>query len=1082
MSEQGKPAIIQSLEKKLGLTLNPGPTPDLLVRDDYALQYALDEKNQLIGLNLAGCKLQSLELGSECQHLQVLNVGQTALRSLQISAEMTVLRELRAYECKELEKVGLPDSLEQLHYLDLSECALTQFQFPQGLLALKTFYLQKNKLQNLNWETACPALEFVDLSQNQLSSLTLPNGLNNLRYLYLNDNQLNKLECAGPLPALRVLHLRNNQLEELPLPFVQGDQMETMYLHNNPLTSLPREIIATDERKSSLTEVRDFLLELNKANNVLINDRAKLIIVGNGRVGKTSIFKQLKGEPFDPDEKYTHGVKIGKLSKEELPDVDTASLQLNVWDFGGQEIFYATHQFFLSDEAIYILAWTNKKNVEQYRLQSGQPLDEKWRDEEYWLDNIRLHGPNSPILMVQTHSDCRQNKMNPNPQYQEKYGAEFYEFSAKKRFGLEELKESIQEKLSKAVPMFGKPFPKSYERVIEWFEQTTENFITIEKFVEVCQASDITPGTELTVLSYLLKSGVVVYCDRGSLKEVVFTNPNWLTKQVYDLINNQLEARDGKIDRDYLEKNFPDYSAKELDRFVELLKTFKLIFELEGEQEQYIAPQYLPLELDRNTKITFDRIKKHLGAKAAFVFRFPQFMPDNVMVNFLSTYGPYSDKIFWRKGIFFVKDEQECIVELDYDSRTLWVFAAEHEESLALQKEICNAFIDLSKNTRAEISLDGQVFASWQKLQEEYTLYLDNPGQQFFAVDGKTPLRIKDFLRFFDRGEFGRFNPKSTNPPATKHQTMPTIKSLVRESRLKEALKALEKVVPDYLQNDVILQQSRLNGLEREENSGTISKENADIQRARIRGAIMSIYDDAGIKEVEPEPVEETNEGSSGGAERDTGDGFGDQPIEIPAIEPFEGSLIVPKGADDKTKILFLSANPLGQQNLAVDREANRVKVESQGKALNVVTCPHIDRRSMIDMVAFEKPQIVHFSGHGSNGGLALIDVETNRTASVSNEDLVRMFGLFKKTGVKCVVLCSCWSFNQAKSISELGIPVVGMLRKIGDEEAIQFSRDLYYLLVSSNPLELIFDLAKEKVNKASREIPSLWYNGKRIA
>jgi hypothetical protein len=100
----------------------------------------------------------------------------------------------------------------------------------------------------------------------------------------------------------------------------------------------------------------------------------------------------------------------------------------------------------------------------------------------------------------------------------------------------------------------------------------------------------------------------------------------------------------------------------------------------------------------------------------------------------------------------------------------------------------------------------------------------------------------------------------------------------------------------------------------------------------------------------------------------------------------------------------------------------------------------------------------------------------------VSNEDLVRMFGLFKKTGVKCVVLCSCWSFEQAKSISALGIPVVGMLRKIGDEEAIQFSRDLYYLLVSSNPLELIFDLAKEKVTKASREIPSLWYNGKRIA
>jgi hypothetical protein len=56
------------------------------------------------------------------------------------------------------------------------------------------------------------------------------------------------------------------------------------------------------------------------------------------------------------------------------------------------------------------------------------------------------------------------------------------------------------------------------------------------------------------------------------------------------------------------------------------------------------------------------------------------------------------------------------------------------------------------------------------------------------------------------------------------------------------------------------------------------------------------------------------------------------------------------------------------------------------------------------------------------------------------------------------------------------------MLRKIGDEEAIQFSRDLYYLLMSNNPLERIFKLAKLKVTKASRDIPSLWYNGKRIA
>lgn len=839
MSELNKPAIIQSLEKKLGVQLTPGPTPNILVRDDYALQYALDEKNHLIGLNLAGCELKSLELGSEFQHLQVLNVGRTALRSLHIPAQMKALRELRAYECKELGKVELPDSLEQLYYLDLSECALTQFQLPQGLLALKTLYLQKNKLQNLNWESACPALEFVDLSQNQLSSLTLSNGLPNLRYLYFNDNRLNSLQSLGPLPALQVLHLRNNQLEELPLAFVQGEQMETLYLHNNPLSTLPQEIIANDERKSSLKEVRDYLLELNKGKNI-INDRAKLIIVGNGRVGKTSICKQLQGGPFDPDEKYTHGIQIGKLTKKELPGVETSSLQLNVWDFGGQEIFYATHQFFLSDEAIYLLAWTNKKNVEQYQQQSGQALDEKWREEEYWLDNIRRQGASSPILMVQTHSDQYKYKLLPEAQYQEApYAVEFLDFSANKGYGLEQLKDFIVEKLQTAVPMYGKEFPQSYERVIVRMEKTPENFISLKDFVKVCQESDITTGTESTVLSYLHKSGVVVHFDQEGLKEVVYTNPNWLTQQVYRLINNELAARAGRIDQSYLQKTLPEYDEQEILRFVELLKTFKLIFAAEGEEGVYIAPQYLNRVSDSDKRNLYESHKEDL--ELGFVFRFPKFMPDNVMVNFLSTYGPYSRKEYWRDCIFFRKNKLKCIVDLDGDKQELRVYTGTEAEARELQAEVCAAFVDLSKNARAEISLDGQIFASWQELKREYTLYLHNPAQQFFAADQKTPLQVKDFLRFFERREFEQIMEKHTVDFPSKNVIMPNIPDLIQASQLKEALEALAASAPTELQADVILLQARYNVLVQRERRNTISQADADVERARINEGALEL-------------------------------------------------------------------------------------------------------------------------------------------------------------------------------------------------------------------------------------------------
>lgn len=310
---------------------------------------------------------------------------------------------------------------------------------------------------------------------------------------------------------------------------------------------------------------------------------------------------------------------------------------------------------------------------------------------------------------------------------------------------------------------------------------------------------------------------------------------------------------------------------------------------------------------------------------------------------------------------------------------------------------------------------------------------------------------------------------------------MPSIKTLIKQARYKDALDVLEKLVPKHLETDVILLYSRITNLENQVRNGVISNENAGIEMARIRSAILAIFEAAGIQDLPDDDPKTPSSTSTTG--RDTG-GFNSdfEPIEIPEIEPFEESLIVPKGSDGLTKILFLTANPADKENLAVNKEATKVQLESQGKALDVVTCPHIDKGGMIKMVAFEKPQIVHFSGHGSKGGIVMANLDDNHAEEVDTADLKKMFALFKKVGVKCVVLCSCWSFNQARAISELGIPVVGMLRRIEDDEAILFSRSLYHLLVSNNPLELIFELARAHVSVSSQEIPSLWYNGKRIA
>mgnify|MGYP005841848625 CR=1 FL=1 len=540
-------------------------------------------------------------------------------------------------------------------------------------------------------------------------------------------------------------------------------------------------------------------------------------------------------------------MQLGALNKPALPEVKTDELQLQVWDFGGQEIFYATHQFFLSDEAVYILAWTDERNVIPHRKRDKEtlPFDERWRSCEYWLENIRLRAADSPIIMVQTHSDKLENRQPNAPNWEkEPFHAFLLNFSAAKDYNLGELKDIISDRLNRAIPMLGEKFPQTYENVILAIEQIkeAEPTITKERFLELCAQGNIDKGREGSLLQYLHKAGVVVYFNENALNDIVFINPNWLTKQVYRLINNELRHRQGRFDWPYLEKELPtpEYDDKKRKQFIELLKKFELIFENEENgQPVFIAPQYLPEQLAPTEQNLYDMILDDLSL--AFVFRFPKFLPDNVMINFLSRYGPFSKKMYWKNGICFTDaNKAKCIVEFEEQQKQLTVYSQDTEHCRALQREVCQAFVELSRNANAEISLDGKVFASWQDLEKYMALYPKNLAQQFFSVDGKTPLNVKDFARFLLEKNIGIEplpKPQKDNNPMQAAE----IKNLIAQARLKEALEALHDAVPTEYKNNVFQLQSRRTELESKKIKGIISSAEENLERNSITDAALSL-------------------------------------------------------------------------------------------------------------------------------------------------------------------------------------------------------------------------------------------------
>ena len=710
---------------------------------------------QLIGLNLAGLGLTDAQWKAILQipefkpeQLQALNLSNNKLETLEMPDRFSQLRQLEISGNEGLKMLTFSAGLPALERLILRDNHIQKLALPEGFAKLQYLDASRNKITEISFEEVLAKLEFLNLSENLLPEVIFPKGFTNLKYLYLFKNGTLKNLRFGAVPRrLEVLHLDYCALEELPHNLLFFNCLRTLYLHENPLSDIPQASRKKEEAQNSCKEIMDYLGEYSKGTRV--NERVKIILVGNGRVGKTSMFRRLKGQPFREAEKFTHGVKLGALDKRQLSDIITPELQANIWDFGGQEIFYATHQFFLTEEALYILAWTNEANVMAYRERDKAelPEDKKFQSIEYWLENIRHHGGEQcPVLMVQTHCDQKTTAINAKD-YLDDYKIISLNFSASTDEGLPALKRNITQCINNKIPFFGKDYPVTYDNVIAAIERldAAVNKITRKYFEdEICKSAGITPGAETTVLDFLRKTGTVVWFKGVELLEdTIFVKPNWLTKQVYRLINNELKALEGEMNEQHIKSWLPDFEEKEREQFIELLKNFRLIFQAQNQEGIFITPQYLPASLTGKTRKAFAFIETDL--EHIFSFHFPKFLPDNVIVNFLCQYGPFSNDLYWKNGICF-KNEfgQYCKVALDGNS--LHVFTKDDKNHYALQAEVCHAFVTLSKRANAEISLDG-CRISWQQLEEARKNNINkipDCSGQYIAVS--------HFDRFFTRG------------------------------------------------------------------------------------------------------------------------------------------------------------------------------------------------------------------------------------------------------------------------------------------------------------------------------------------
>ena len=695
-------------------------------------------------LHLNDNKLTSLppDIG-QLQGLRTLGLGSNQLTSL--PAEIERLKELQKLDLNNNQLASLPPKVEWLkglQELDLSNTGLTFLPSDLGQLnGLQLLKLSHNHLTSLPpWIYQLQGLKTLALSNTGLMSLSPEVGqLHGLERLDLSANSLTSLPPEiGQLQELKTLDLRNNDLESLPSEILNLDldfNKWEIIIGVNPLQDPPLEIC--HQGRKAIASYFKSQKEIRLLNEV------KVLLVGNGEAGKTSLVKRLRGESFDPNEPQTDGINIADWTFLQ----NEREIVARFWDFGGQEIMHSTHQFFLSKRSVYILV-----------------LDVRRDDNtEYWLKTIESFGGNSPILVVLNKIDQNPNFEVDRRQLQKKYPGivGFHRISCKKEdaenqdgIGIAELREAIQASFDK-VEILQTKWPKRWFELKTRLENMSRPFINYQDYGEMCDRDRVRPKDRQILVRFLADLGVVVHFADYALQDVYVLDPSWTTNGVYTIINSEhLAETQGILDLRHLPDLLdPDTYPRERHQYlVALMKKFELCYELEG--SRVLIPDLL-----RQTTPAFDLQDE---SPLRFVIDYRYYLPRSIMPRLIvKLHSDIDGELRWRKGIVLKNCRFCCSASVicDYDRRDIRITISGERRREYLQ--IIRYFLDEIHVKFEELEFIERVPLPDAKgaadVSYEHLRFLEEKGQETYIPEGaRKEYQVRSLLGYVQERE----NPK----------------------------------------------------------------------------------------------------------------------------------------------------------------------------------------------------------------------------------------------------------------------------------------------------------------------------------
>jgi internalin A len=615
-----------------------------------------------------------------CSHNQIADLAPIAqLTNLQILycesnqiadlAPIAQLTNLQILYCSDNQIANLAPiaQLTNLLILYCSDNQIANLTPIEHLTNLQILNCYSNQIVDLAPIEHLTKLQELSCYSNQIADLAPIEQLTNLLILYCSDNQITDLAPIAHLTNLQQLDCQSNQITDLApimglikkgMQVTWSDLWGYICIRDNPLTNPPIEIV-----KQGNGAILNYWQQIEEQGGTQTINEAKLIIVGEGKSGKTTLFHKLIDptytlKPLDE----THGINI----HEGLVMED--GFRANLWDFGGQELQYMTHQFFLTPRALYIL-------LMDARAESPNLA--------YWFKIISLLGRDSDgekvsLLLV---SNKRKGSTGTSAYHEilKHYEKDFDYQALEVDFNENDtrwacLKEMIQNRLSE-LPIVKNKLPKQWNIIREALraEAKTKNYISTDRLGEICDLHQVnTEQSQFQLTQYLHQLGSLLHFQNDpDLSDTVILSPEWAVEGVYTVLKSALikEEKKGKFKAEdiFTILKSKNYTHSDCSKILKLMSKNNFDVCYQSENGYYVAAQLLPESHPPQYKWY-----TQTGA-LQFRYQYP-IMPKGLMSRLIVRMSSYLEavegtEIVWKKGaiLHIEKDHQICRVMMCED-------------------------------------------------------------------------------------------------------------------------------------------------------------------------------------------------------------------------------------------------------------------------------------------------------------------------------------------------------------------------------------------------------------------------------